>query len=132
MSFASKPDLVAVATGASEEGEAPASTRHEATSVAPFQLTAALTAPEPADLTASDGRPPGVALHGDRYVRKFCTSLPRVPSSSTCPAASNSVKLGRPPYPSSQLPPGRLSVLPWLAASSVFEGFTNCLTSATV
>ena len=92
-----KPDLAAVATGASDEDEAPASTRHEATSVAPFQLTATLAAPAPADLATSAGRPGGVALHGERYVRKFCTSLPSVPSSSTCPAESNSVKFGRPP-----------------------------------
>ncbi len=63
---ASKPVVEAVTTGASVLGEDPASTRQEATLVAPFQLAATVTDPAPAGCTASDGGEAGCPLHGDR------------------------------------------------------------------
>ncbi len=44
-----KPLLGALATGASAAAEAPASTRQEATSVAPFQLAATVSVPAAPD-----------------------------------------------------------------------------------
>jgi hypothetical protein len=130
-----KPLLGTVVTGASDEGDSPSSSCQEAISVAPFQLVYTVTVVPllvAVCVAAIAGGSLGCPVQGERLVRKFCTPLPSVPSSSTAPLELYSVKLGRLPYPISQSPPGSDSVLPWAAADSVLVGLTKALTRETV
>jgi hypothetical protein len=54
-------------------------------------------APAPAERARTDGVIVGRPSHAERNVLKFCTFVPSVPSSRTCPDASNSVKFGNRP-----------------------------------
>ena len=93
----SKPSFGALATGASVLGEEPASTRQDATAVAPFQLAATVTRPDWPLYAATEGAVSGCPLHCDSRALKFCTPAPSVASSRTCPAASYSVRFGSRP-----------------------------------